>query len=304
MFKNPVYEHDFPDPFVLKVGKTYHAYATNGDGSNVRTLISTNLVNWTPGADAMPELAAWVTPGKNWAPEVLPLPNGKYVMYYVASSTDDFAQCIGHAVSDSPEGPFVDRSKKPFICQSLEGGSIDPSPFRDADGSLYLYWKNDGNCCGKRTYIYAQKMNDDGSELVGKRKRIQTADKEWEGALVEAPEMLTHDGKYYLFYSANDYASSDYAVGYAECEGPMGPCKDAAENPILKSKCDAQGPGHNSFATDHAGNLWIVYHAWHEGEVGTSGAGRVMWIDRLTFEDGKPVIHGPTCAPQPKPDMK
>jgi beta-xylosidase len=35
LLHNPVYTRDFPDPFVLKVGATYYAYATNGNGSNV-----------------------------------------------------------------------------------------------------------------------------------------------------------------------------------------------------------------------------------------------------------------------------
>lgn len=29
---------------------------------------------------------------------------------------------------------------------------------------------------------------------------------------------------YYLFYSANWYASYQYAVGYATCTTPVGPC--------------------------------------------------------------------------------
>jgi len=43
-FRNPVYDRDFPDPFVLKVGDTYYAYATNGDGKQVQTLTSKDLV--------------------------------------------------------------------------------------------------------------------------------------------------------------------------------------------------------------------------------------------------------------------
>ena len=34
---------------------------------------------------------------------------------------------------------------EPLVCQTALGGSIDPDPFRDSDGILYLYFKNDGN---------------------------------------------------------------------------------------------------------------------------------------------------------------
>ena len=46
------------------------AIATNGNGMNVQSLVSDDLVTWTQGTDAMPELASWTTPGKVWAPEV------------------------------------------------------------------------------------------------------------------------------------------------------------------------------------------------------------------------------------------
>ena len=35
-FTNPVYRGDFPDPFVLKAGATYYAYATNAAASRCR----------------------------------------------------------------------------------------------------------------------------------------------------------------------------------------------------------------------------------------------------------------------------
>src|SRR5215212_190872 len=70
-FRNPVYGPDFPDPFVLRVGSTYHAYATNARGRNVQTLTSDDLVHWRRGPDALPEVGRWAYPGKTWAPEVL-----------------------------------------------------------------------------------------------------------------------------------------------------------------------------------------------------------------------------------------
>lgn len=300
-FANPVYESNFPDPHVIQVDGTYYAYATNDDDGHVQTLQSKDLVNWTEGPDAMPELAPWVNPGKTWAPEVLQREDGKYVLYYTADSAEDVSQCIGHAVSDSPEGPFIDRAKEPFICQVDEGGSIDAHPFVDSDGTQYLLWKNDGNCCSLPTYIYAQRLSPDGLKLVGKRVRLVREDAMWEGNLVEAPTMWKHEDAYYLFYSANAYDSELYAVGYATCEEPLGPCKDAPENPILTSGNGALGPGHQTIIEDDDGDEWLVYHAWPPDAVGSVYPGRVVWIDQLRWENGKPVIDGPTAAPQPVP---
>src|SRR5205085_1664056 len=100
-FTNPVYDGDFPDPFVLHDGSTYYAYATNGAGKQVQTLTSKDLVHWTPGPDALPKVGSWGFNGETWAPEVLPR-DGSYVLYYTAN------KCVGRAVARKPLGPFVD----------------------------------------------------------------------------------------------------------------------------------------------------------------------------------------------------
>lgn len=242
----------------------------------------------------MPELAPWVAPGQTWAPEVLAREAGGYVLYYTAASAAAGRQCLGHAVSDSPEGPFLDRAERPFVCQVREGGSIDASPFVDGDGELYLLWKNDGNAVGRDTHIYAQKMSADGLDLLGNPVRLFEQGAAWEGELVEAPVMWKRDDDYYLFYSANAYYNKSYAVGYATCEGPLGPCEKAPENPILQTGEGAVGPGHVAVIEDGSGETWVAYHAWPPDAVGSVYPGRTLWLDRLTWKGGRPKIEGPT----------
>ncbi|MBA2363667.1 MAG: family 43 glycosylhydrolase, partial [Chloroflexia bacterium] len=79
------------------------------------------------------------------------------------------------------------------------------------------------------------------------------------------------------------------------------PCTDAPENPILETKGAAAGPGHQTIIKDHDGDAWIVYHAWPPDSIGVEPPGRLLWIDRLLWTDGKPVVHGPTSDPQPAP---
>jgi beta-xylosidase len=299
-FKNPVYDANFPDPHIIRADGKYYAYSTNASGANVPTLRSENLVDWTVGEDAMPELAPWTAPGKTWAPEVLHRRDGKYVLYYTAASAASGKQCIGHALSNSPGGPFVDRDEEPFICQVDQGGSIDASPFVD-DGAIYLFWKNDGNCCGLDTFIYAQKLSADGLEREGEPVKLLTQDAAWEGGLVEAPVMWKHAGQYYLFFSANAYYNESYAVGYATCEGQLGPCKDAPENPILETGKGAAGPGHPAIVKDDDGDTWMVYHAWPPDSIGSSIPGRTLRIDELRWKSSNPAVEGPTDHRQPVP---
>ena len=306
-FQNPVLQTNFPDPFLLKEGDTWYAYATNGSGRNVQMATSTDLVHWQLGRDAMPALASWIQLSSSdvWAPEVMKA-GDQYLLYYTARDKQSGKQCVGVAVSDKPEGKFKDTRDAPLVCQTDQGGTIDPSPFRDGE-QLYLYFKNDGNCCGYPTYIYVQKMAPDGQSLQGDPVQLVRNDKPWEGHVIEAPTMVQHDGRYYLFYSANNYGGVEYAVGYATCETVAGPCQDAPENPILASQMKTQpivvGPGHQAII--HVGDeTWIVYHAWQVIASGIRGNNRYMWMDRLEWVGGKPDVIGPSTGPQPDPPVE
>jgi beta-xylosidase len=305
-FQNPVFRHDFPDPGILRVDGIYYGYATNASGRNVQLATSPDLVDWDLQRDALPALPSWAQLGGSfvWAPEVIQI-GDTFVLYITARDKTADRQCIGVAVSDTPDGRFTPVGDAPLVCQVDEGGSIDASPFRDDDGQLYLYWKNDGNCCAMPTYLYGQPLAEDGLSLTGEPVRLVRNDEPWEGGVVEAPTMWRHDDAYYLFFSANSYAGAEYAVGYATCESPLGPCKDAEENPILSTGFDQNppviGPGHQTIVVDESGDTWMVYHAWEVTSAGTKASRRFLWIDRLVWEEGRPVVQGPTTEVQPVP---
>src|SRR6266508_225987 len=301
-YTNPVFFGNFPDPFVLRVDDTYYAYATNADDTNVQMIRSTNLRDWEWLGDALPRLPDWAAwrQSLTWAPSVLQR-GGQFVLYYTARFREAGKQCISRAVSDAPEGPFMDDSIAPFICQLEIGGSIDPSPFVNEDGKAYLLWKNDGNCCNKPTGLWIQQLSEDGLSLIGDATELIRKDQMWEYPLIEGPSMVKQNNKYYLFYSGNWWESHEYAVGYAVCNSIAGPCIKPLKKPLFGYKGSVMGPGGQEFFTDTQSNLWMAYHAWTSPNVGYPGGSRSLRIDRVTFVDGKPVINGPTDDPQPLP---
>ncbi len=307
-FTNPVYSRALADPFILEHEGTYYAYGTKAfEANQFETASSTDLVHWESLPSALRGLPSW-SPGKAWAPEVFQI-GEKFVMYYTASAPDvpnpfgDASQCITVATGDSPAGPLVDESEEPLVCQPELGGSIDATYFKDTDGTPYLIWKNDGNCCSIPTRFYLQELTEDGLELIGEVTELGIRnDRPWEGAVIEAPTVLERDGTYYMFYSGGNFASAGYAVGYATADNVKGPYKDSADNPILVSKDSAAGPGHQSIVADKDGDLWMAYHAWDVKRIGEGAGGqRKMWLDPLVFEGDKPVVQGPTEGPQPIP---
>jgi beta-xylosidase len=299
-FTNPVYASDAPDPQAIRAGDTWYLFHTNAGGHNVPVLTSPDLVSWTPAGDALPALGPWAASGKTWAPEVIALAPDRYVLYYTAASAETGRQCLGRAVATAPAGPYVDDADAPLVCQAALGGSIDASPFRDADDSLHLLWKNDGNAIGEDTWIWSQPLAPSGTALTGAPTRLVKQTEPWEGVLVEGPFFWRRPEGLFLFYAGNAYDTSSYAEGYAVCDSPAGPCRKAAENPVLRSAGRASGPGHASMV-EKDGRTWLLYHAWPTGEEGAVDPGRQVWLDEVVWTDGKPVVRGPTSTPQPLP---
>jgi beta-xylosidase len=206
------------------------------------------------------------------------------------------------ASAADPRGPFRDTAAGPLVCQADLGGTIDANPFRDSDGKLYLYYKNDGNAVRKPSFIWGQRLSDDGLSVTGQPVGLLRDDKAWENKLVEAPTMVKTPAGYRMIFSAAffgwnpDERLSPYATGYAVCTGPTGPCQDAPENPILHSFNEREagclsGPGHTS-VFQAAGRSFISFHAW----AATKGCRkaddkRFLYIAPLSWtKEGKPVI--------------
>jgi beta-xylosidase len=264
-----VLDQDFPDPDVLRVEDTFYAYATQpGDGSaNISMATSTDLRSWEPAVmDPLPELPSWATTGRTWAPDVSEV-RGGFVMYFTAHSIDPDLQCIGVARSEQATGPFRPAGERPLICPAGRGGAIDAASFVDDDGKRYLLWKNDGNCCGKDTWLHIQPVSPDGLRLTGPPTRLVRQTEPWEGDLVEAPTLVRAGDTYVLLYSANDYSGDQYATGYATSDRLLGPYRKA-EGPLLTTEATGvSGPGGQDVVVGDDDRTYIAFHAWDDAHV-------------------------------------
>jgi len=281
-------DQDFPDPDVLRVGDTYYAYATNSSSENVQVATSKDLATWTVlDTDALPDLPDWAIRGKTWAPDVSEPSPGHYVMYFAASDVDPMTQCIGVATATAPTGPFTSSATSPLVCPAGEGGAIDPASFTDSNGTPYLLWKNDGNSRGLDTWLQISQVSADRTKLVGRTTRLIRQTLPWEGNLIEAPMLTEHDGTYYLFYSANNYADASYAVGYATASHLLGPYVKHP-SPFLSTTSSAGryfGPGGEDIVTAADGTGRIVFHSWDK-----TMAYRGMNVLPFAWVGAKPVV--------------
>jgi hypothetical protein len=314
-----IFDGDFADPFALRTANAVYVYASNTVSTQFAPAAHIPEVEMTRDSgfhgrymgDALPVLPRWTITGFQWAPSVWARPDGTYVMYYSTPATIPLiclakhgspgcidtaqgwtsAMCLSRATSQSPTGPFVDDSTSAFVCPYQQGGAIDPSVFVAADGTPWLLWKSDGDCCGLPTTIYSQELSSDGLSIVGPPTRLIGATQSWEGDLVEGPSMIEVNSTYWLFYSANLWGSDQYGIGIARCASVTGPCNKPLNHAWLSTSGGAAGtdpgPGGQEFFQS-GGLIWMVHHGLAPGQSGNY-AQRRLYVDLLAFPaDGIP----------------
>jgi hypothetical protein len=137
-------------------------------------------------------------------------------------------------------------------------GDIDPRTFIAPNGQEWLYWKNDGNAGSLPTHIYGQRVASDGRTLIGPTHLMLSADRQWESALVEAPDMVHVSNRYLLFFSGNISEGADSGIGLALCKGPAGPCNSPYPGPWLGSNIQGAGPDEETIYAQN-GVTWMLY---------------------------------------------
>lgn len=273
------------DPYVIYDGNsgTYCAYGTSApDG--FRAYVSSDMIHWkladTELGDGyvLRKGSSVFGEANFWAPEVWKIGRTYYMLY-----TADFSLCV--AQSSSPLGPFVQPSEPYCLVQ----GAIDHTLcIDDTTGEYYLCFNATRN---GRNSIYMARVEKDFSSMAPESEWelcLTTDPGTWEeiqNQIIEGPFIIRHDGKYYLTYSANDYRSQDYAVGYAVSETLFpGRWRKSADNPILHRPGDLVGTGHSSFFSGADGHLYIVFHAHPDRG---SYNPRYMYVSRARIgEDG------------------
>ena len=246
------------DPTILHENGKYYLYGTTTGGiespkNGFLVYESNNLYNWKSKGYALRKEDAYGDKGF-WAPQVFK--NGeKYGMVYTANEN------IAIAFSDSPLGPFINKQKSHYKSKIKQ---LDPFVFFD-EGKVYLYYTRrvqEGN------EIYVSELSNDLKNIkeVTTQKCIAT-DQSWEDTdgieprSNQGPSVIKINKTYYMFYSANNFRSPKYGVGYATGSSPLGPWNKSAQNPIIDSKLiDQNGPGHGDIFYDDKKNLKYVFH--------------------------------------------
>jgi beta-xylosidase len=276
---NPVLEGWYADPEGVVFNNQFWIFPTFSAPFDEQVFMdafsSTDLVHWKKHARILDTAHVSWAKRAMWAPSVV-AKDGRYFLFFGANDVHEGeVGGIGVAVSDKPEGPFVDHLGKPLISEIKNGAQpIDQFVFRNDDGQYYMIY-------GGWRHCNIVRLNPDFTGLLpfpdGSMFKEITPD-----GYVEGPFVFTRNNKYYFMWSEGDWGGPDYRVAYAISNSLMGPFERIGTI-LEQDPAIATGAGHHSIVKDpKSGQFFIVYHRRPLGE--TDPNHRVVCIDKLQFD--------------------
>lgn len=303
---NPIIRDRFTaDPAPVVIGDrlwlyTGHDEAGEGEMFNMKEWLAystTDMKAWTIHGPIM-KVADFAWASKDaWAAQVIEK-GGRYWLYAaVEHDKTKPGKAIAVAVSDKPEGPFVDAKGSALISNDMtpkgthSWEDIDPTVFTDDDGTTWIAWGN--------RQCYIARLSADMISIDGPIREITPPHFE------EGPWLHKRGDLYYLTYASLDRAThTDERVSYATATALDGPWVYRGE---------LAGSGEGSF-TIHPGiaafkGQWYLFlhnAALTIGERKGALGRRAVTAEYLTYDaDGlmRPVTQtkAGVTAPPPRP---
>ena len=150
--------------------------------------------------------------------------NGKKSLFYTVLMAGALMSCGGPKQAPSEE---VAKSGNPVF----EGWYADPEGI--IYGDTYWIYPTTSDLYEKQTFFDCFSSKD----LVSWTKHtaiLDTAEVKWAKIAMWAPSVINKDGKYYLFFGANDVHEGEIGgIGVAVSDRPEGPYKDLLGKPLI-----------------------------------------------------------------------
>jgi hypothetical protein len=281
---NPIIRDRFTaDPAPVVIGDrlwlyTGHDEAGEGEMFNMKEWLAystTDMRTWTFHGPIM-KVSDFRWASKDaWAAQVI-AKNGRYWLYAAVEHDDTKpGKAIAVAVSDKPEGPFIDAKGSALISNDMtpkgehSWEDIDPTVFTDDDGTTWIAWGN--------RQCYIAKLGADMVSIEGPIREITPPHFE------EGPWLHKRGGLYYLTYASLDRAThTDERVSYATATALDGPWTYRGE---------LTGSGEGSFTihpgiAEYRGQWYLFLHnaALTIGERKGALGRRAVTVEYLSYD--------------------
>lgn len=285
-FQNPI--NSGPDPYMDYFDGNYYLTTTQGDC--IRMWKAQTVGGLKTAAPAV----VWRddNPSRSrgiWAPEFHFITNHWYV-YYTATSSDgkdeNHRMHVLESAGTDPLGPYTYKGR--LVNPTNDNYAIDGTVFQNpGDGLWYFIWAAHPG----HVLTIAQMANP--WTLRGNGVVIPASGFGCE-EVREGPQVLPHNDKLFLVYSACDTGKPDYMLGMLIAKTNsdlMNPASWRQDPQPVFTRNDAAGvfgPGHNGFFKSPDGAQdWIVYHAKTTAQY--TYRGRTTRVQPFTWKsDGTP----------------
>ncbi len=129
---------------------------------------------------------------------------------------------------------------------------------------------------------------------------LSTAEIKWAKRAMWAPSILRKDGKYFLFFGANDIQNDEHVggIGIAVADHPQGPYKDYLGKPLIDKFHNGAQPIDQYVFKDADGQYYLIYGGWRHCNIAKLNAdftGFVPQAEGTIFKEITPAgyVEGP-----------
>jgi len=292
------------DPTWVEVDGIEIAFGTGREQSRdrgaIRVKTSADGITWDDKGTIGQGVPEWVepvlglVPPNIWAPHVFKRGDRVY-LYYAVSTFGLNSSAIGLMTNDAldpadPTGGWVDQGMVLKSVRSDNHNAIDAARIDTPDGRAWLsygsYW--DG--------IKMREIDPESGLLIEGNDTLYALASRG-GAGIEAPSILEHDGRFYLFVSFDQCCrglKSTYNIRVGRADEVTGPYLDRDGKPLLEGGGTVllegseafKGPGGQEAYATPEGDL-LTYHAY---AVRTGGMAQLRFSPIRWTEDGWPEL--------------
>lgn len=273
-YKNPVLHADYSDPDAIRVGDDFYLVSSSfEDIPGLPVLRSRDLVNWTIIGHALvrqPPFDVFSKPQHGngvWAPAIR-FHKGEFYIYYPDPDYGIYLVKAKNAAGPWSEPVLVEGGK----------GLIDPCPFWDDDGTVYLVHAYAGSRAGIKSIAVVKQLSADGAKVIDQGKLVY--DGHELDPTFEGPKMYKRNSYYYIFAPAGGVSTGwQLALRSRNVYGPY-----ERKVVMAQGSSPVNGPHQGAWVTTQTGEDWFLHFQDKEAY------GRVVLLEPMKWINDWPVI--------------
>lgn len=190
----------------------------------------------------------------------------------------------------------ADKSSEESTKIKISGNPVFPGWYADPEVRIFnhQYWIYPTFSAPYDQQVFMDAFS--SPDLIHWKKHphiVDTSSVKWAKRAVWAPSIVEKQGKYYLFFGANDIQSNEEkgGIGIAVADNPAGPFKDYLGKPLVDQFHNGAQPIDQFVFRDKDGQYYLIYGGWRHcniAKLNNDFTGFVPFEDGTTFKEITP----------------